>query len=155
MHAVDLLVQFGNKLTRRSTASLRAAQTTRSNAPFCVNLKILLCALMQILQILQIDAELFSFFLLITFYAHKHSNAGALQFLMKEHDKAMLTYKQGLEQEPDNQELKDGLDNCIRALNRCVCVCACECVSVSTCMHLHSFSHLHTLAARSGLFPKQ
>lgn len=47
-------------------------------------------------------------------------SAGALQFLMKEHDKAMLTYKQGLEHEPDNQELKDGVDSCIRALSRCV-----------------------------------
>jgi hypothetical protein len=37
---------------------------------------------------------------------------------MKEHDKAMLTYKQGLEHNPDNQELKEGVDNCIRALSR-------------------------------------
>ena len=43
---------------------------------------------------------------------------GALQYLMKEHDKAMLTYKQGLEHNPDNQELKEGVDNCIRALSR-------------------------------------
>eukprot|EP00983_Pelagomonas_calceolata_P083771 1156229-Pelagomonas_calceolata.AAC.5 len=46
-------------------------------------------------------------------------HAGALQFLMKEHDKAMITYKQGLEHDPENQELKEGVENCIRAISRC------------------------------------
>jgi len=44
--------------------------------------------------------------------------AGALQFLMKEHDKAMITYKQGLEHDPNNQELKEGVESCIRAISR-------------------------------------
>ncbi|KAF5831022.1 hypothetical protein DUNSADRAFT_13691 [Dunaliella salina] len=51
-------------------------------------------------------------------FAKGYSRKGALQFLMKEHDKAMITYKQGLEHDPENQELKEGVENCIRAISR-------------------------------------
>lgn len=37
---------------------------------------------------------------------------------MKEFDKALQTYEQGLEHEPDNQELKDGVMRCLQAINR-------------------------------------
>merc|ERR1712065_87694 len=35
---------------------------------------------------------------------------------MGEYDKAMETYKQGLEQDPESQELKDGLAGCIQKI---------------------------------------
>jgi hypothetical protein len=39
---------------------------------------------------------------------------------MKEHDKALVTYQKGLEHDPDNQELKEGLQACTRAISRLV-----------------------------------
>ncbi|KAK9838651.1 hypothetical protein WJX74_000655 [Apatococcus lobatus] len=44
-----------------------------------------------------------------------YSRKGHLQFFMKEYDKATITYKLGLEKEPDNAELKDGLQRCMEA----------------------------------------
>jgi stress-induced-phosphoprotein 1 len=47
-----------------------------------------------------------------------YSRKGALQFLMREYDKAIATYEAGLKCEPDNAELKDGLMRCLGALDR-------------------------------------
>lgn len=47
-----------------------------------------------------------------------YSRKGTLQFFMKEYDKALQTYEQGLKHEPDNQELKDGVMRCLESINR-------------------------------------
>jgi hypothetical protein len=46
---------------------------------------------------------------------------------LQDYDKAVETYQAGLERDPDNQELKEGLLRCVQAINkvRCVCVCVC------------------------------
>ena len=51
-----------------------------------------------------------------------YSRKGHLQFFMKEHTKAMATYELGLQQDPGNQELKDGLQRCMEAISK-VCFC--------------------------------
>ncbi|PNH03569.1 Heat shock protein STI [Tetrabaena socialis] len=51
-------------------------------------------------------------------FAKGYSRKGALQFFMKEWDKAIETYQKGLALEPDNQELKDGLQRAIDAIGR-------------------------------------
>lgn len=47
-----------------------------------------------------------------------YSRKGTLQFFMKEYDKALATYEQGLKHEPENQELKDGVMRCLESINR-------------------------------------
>lgn len=47
-----------------------------------------------------------------------YSRKGALQYFMKEYDKAMATYEAGLKHDPDNQELKDGIMSCLQAIDR-------------------------------------
>lgn len=37
---------------------------------------------------------------------------------MKDYDKAVETYQAGLERDPDNQELKEGLLRCVQAINK-------------------------------------
>ena len=37
---------------------------------------------------------------------------------LQEFDKAVETYQAGLERDPDNQELKDGLMRCVQAINK-------------------------------------
>jgi tetratricopeptide (TPR) repeat protein len=75
-----------------------------------------------------------------------YSRKGALQFFMKEYDKAMATYEAGLKYEPDNAELKEGIMRCLEAIDRiahgewCFVIhvagsgvcgeCTCLCVSV-------------------------
>lgn len=46
-----------------------------------------------------------------------YSRKGHLQFFMKEYSKAMTTYEEGLKQDPENMELKDGLRRCVQAIN--------------------------------------
>lgn len=46
-----------------------------------------------------------------------YSRKGHLQFFMKEYSKAMTTYEEGLKQDPENVELKDGLRRCVQAIN--------------------------------------
>ena len=43
---------------------------------------------------------------------------GSLQFFMKEYEKAMETYKKGLEVDPESEEMKDGLKRCVQQINR-------------------------------------
>ncbi|KAK9823595.1 hypothetical protein WJX72_004113 [[Myrmecia] bisecta] len=47
-----------------------------------------------------------------------YSRKGHLQFFMKEYDKALATYEEGLKQDPGNQELKEGMQRCIEAINK-------------------------------------
>lgn len=51
-------------------------------------------------------------------FAKGYSRKGTVQFFMKEYDKALETYRQGLEQDKDNEELKDGMKRCAEAINR-------------------------------------
>ncbi|CAL5222224.1 g4557 [Coccomyxa viridis] len=43
---------------------------------------------------------------------------GHLQFFMKEYEKAAETYEAGLQQDPNNLELKDGIARCMEAVNK-------------------------------------
>ena len=43
---------------------------------------------------------------------------GTLQFFSKEYDKAIATYQQGLKYEPDNAELREGIERCYEAISR-------------------------------------
>jgi hypothetical protein len=45
-------------------------------------------------------------------------NRVVLSFVPQEYDKAVETYRAGLERDPDNQELKDGLLRCVQAINK-------------------------------------
>ncbi|GIL51593.1 hypothetical protein Vafri_7436 [Volvox africanus] len=51
-------------------------------------------------------------------FAKGYSRKGTLQYFMKEYDKAIETYQKGLELEPDNAELQDGLQRAIEAISR-------------------------------------
>jgi len=47
-----------------------------------------------------------------------YSRKGAVQFFMKEYDKALETYQEGLKHEPRNQELLDGVRRCVEQINK-------------------------------------
>lgn len=49
------------------------------------------------------------------------SRKGHLQFFMKEYDKALATYQAGLEHDPANAELKEGIARCFEAINKVRC----------------------------------
>ena len=49
------------------------------------------------------------------------SRKGHLQFFMKEYDKALETYQAGLEHDPNNAELKEGITRCFEAIDK-VCL---------------------------------
>ncbi|KAL6979701.1 Hsp70-Hsp90 organizing protein 2 [Sarracenia purpurea var. burkii] len=51
-------------------------------------------------------------------FAKGYSRKGAIQFFMKEHDKALETYQEGLKLEPHNQELLDGVRRCVEQINK-------------------------------------
>ncbi|XP_008791693.2 hsp70-Hsp90 organizing protein-like [Phoenix dactylifera] len=51
-------------------------------------------------------------------FSKGYTRKGALQFLMKEHDKALETYQEGLKHDPNNQELMDGVRRCIEQINK-------------------------------------
>ncbi|GAB4817982.1 hypothetical protein N2152v2_005028 [Parachlorella kessleri] len=51
-------------------------------------------------------------------FAKGYSRKGHLQYFMKEYDKAMTTYEEGLRHDPDSAELKEGLMRCIEAINK-------------------------------------
>ncbi|GLC38660.1 Hsp70-Hsp90 organizing protein 3 [Pleodorina starrii] len=51
-------------------------------------------------------------------FAKGYSRKGTLQYFMKEYDKAIETYNKGLELEPDNGELQDGLQRAVEAIGR-------------------------------------
>ncbi|XP_010455678.1 PREDICTED: hsp70-Hsp90 organizing protein 3 [Camelina sativa] len=47
-----------------------------------------------------------------------YNRKGAIQFLMKEYDKAMETYQEGLKHDAKNQELLDGVRRCVEQINK-------------------------------------
>lgn len=51
-------------------------------------------------------------------FAKGYSRKGHIQYFMKEYNKAMETYRAGLEHDPNNEELKEGLMRCIDSINR-------------------------------------
>ncbi|KAK8963974.1 Heat shock protein STI [Platanthera guangdongensis] len=51
-------------------------------------------------------------------FSKGYTRKGAIQFFMKEYDKALETYQQGLKFDPKNQELIDGIRRCVEQINR-------------------------------------
>ncbi|KAK6935227.1 Tetratricopeptide repeat 1 [Dillenia turbinata] len=51
-------------------------------------------------------------------FAKGYTRKGAIQFFMKEYDKALETYQEGLKHDPKNEELKDGVRRCIEQINK-------------------------------------
>ncbi|KAF3322405.1 hsp70-Hsp90 organizing protein 3 [Carex littledalei] len=47
-----------------------------------------------------------------------YTRKGAVQFFMKEYEKAMQTYQEGLKHDPNNQELTDGIRRCVEQVNK-------------------------------------
>ncbi|EMS56336.1 Heat shock protein STI [Triticum urartu] len=47
-----------------------------------------------------------------------YTRKGAVQFFMKEYEKAMETYQAGLKLDPNNQELLDGIRRCVEQINK-------------------------------------
>ncbi|KAJ8764191.1 hypothetical protein K2173_005371 [Erythroxylum novogranatense] len=47
-----------------------------------------------------------------------YTRKGAIKFFMKEYEKALETYQEGLKHEPQNQELLDGVRRCVEQLNK-------------------------------------
>ncbi|ERM94729.1 hypothetical protein AMTRI_Chr03g143920 [Amborella trichopoda] len=47
-----------------------------------------------------------------------YSRKGAIQFFMKEYDKALETYQEGLKHDPNNQELMEGVQRCVEQINK-------------------------------------
>lgn len=52
-------------------------------------------------------------------FSKGYTRKGAVQFFMKESDKALETYKEGLKHDPNNQELLDGIKRCDILLHSC------------------------------------
>lgn len=51
-------------------------------------------------------------------FAKGYSRKAAVQFFMKDFDKALATYTAGLKHDADNEELKDGVRRCVEQINR-------------------------------------
>ncbi|CAN0908605.1 Hsp70-Hsp90 organizing protein 3 [Linum grandiflorum] len=51
-------------------------------------------------------------------FAKGYTRKGAIQFFMKEYEKAMETYQEGLKHDPRNPELLDGVRRCVEQLNK-------------------------------------
>ncbi|OAY59965.1 hsp70-Hsp90 organizing protein 3 [Manihot esculenta] len=51
-------------------------------------------------------------------FSKGYTRKGAVQFFMKEYDKALETYQEGLRHDPQNQELLDGVRRCVEQLNK-------------------------------------
>ncbi|KAJ7514759.1 hypothetical protein O6H91_23G058200 [Diphasiastrum complanatum] len=51
-------------------------------------------------------------------FSKGYSRKGAIQFLMKEYDKALETYQTGLKYDENNQELLDGIRRCVEQINK-------------------------------------
>ncbi|CAN1174555.1 Hsp70-Hsp90 organizing protein 2 [Linum perenne] len=51
-------------------------------------------------------------------FAKGYTRKGAIQFFMKEYEKAMETYQEGLKHDPRNQELLDGVRRCVEQINK-------------------------------------
>jgi len=51
-------------------------------------------------------------------FSKGYTRKGAIQFFMKEYDKALETYQEGLKLDPNNQELMDGIRRCVEQINK-------------------------------------
>ncbi|KAJ0859792.1 putative Heat shock chaperonin-binding, tetratricopeptide-like helical domain superfamily [Helianthus annuus] len=51
-------------------------------------------------------------------FSKGYTRKGAIQFFMKEHDKALETYQEGLKHDPQNPELLEGVRSCVQQINR-------------------------------------
>lgn len=51
-------------------------------------------------------------------FSKGYSRKGAVLFFMKDYDKALAAYQQGLELDPDNEELRDGVQRCVTQINK-------------------------------------
>ncbi|KAI4303228.1 hypothetical protein MLD38_038883 [Melastoma candidum] len=51
-------------------------------------------------------------------FSKGYNRKGAIQFFMKEYDKALETYQEGLKHDPSNQELLDGVRRCVEQINK-------------------------------------
>ncbi|KAF4360449.1 hypothetical protein CsatB_004108 [Cannabis sativa] len=51
-------------------------------------------------------------------FSKGYTRKGAVQFFMKEYDKALETYQLGLKHDPQNQELLDGVRRCVDQINK-------------------------------------
>ncbi|GAB2244852.1 hypothetical protein Droror1_Dr00000345 [Drosera rotundifolia] len=51
-------------------------------------------------------------------FAKGYTRKGAVQFFMKEYDKALETYQEGLKHEPNNPELLDGVKRSVQQINK-------------------------------------
>ncbi|KAG9452421.1 hypothetical protein H6P81_005325 [Aristolochia fimbriata] len=51
-------------------------------------------------------------------FSKGYTRKGAVQFFMKEYDKALETYQEGLKLDPNNPELTDGVRRCIEQINK-------------------------------------
>ncbi|XWS49792.1 hypothetical protein CRYUN_Cryun12cG0033000 [Craigia yunnanensis] len=51
-------------------------------------------------------------------FSKGYTRKGAVQFFMKEYDKALETYQEGLKHDPNNQELLDGVRRCVEQINK-------------------------------------
>ncbi|KAF6133908.1 hypothetical protein GIB67_040672 [Kingdonia uniflora] len=51
-------------------------------------------------------------------FSKGYTRKGAIQFFMKEYDKALETYQEGLKHDPNNQDLLDGVRRCVGQINR-------------------------------------
>ncbi|KAJ0048056.1 hypothetical protein Pint_15937 [Pistacia integerrima] len=51
-------------------------------------------------------------------FSKGYTRKGAAQFFMKEYDKALETYQEGLKLDPENQELLDGMRRCVQQINK-------------------------------------
>ncbi|KAJ7952463.1 Hsp70-Hsp90 organizing protein [Quillaja saponaria] len=52
------------------------------------------------------------------FFCKGYTRKGAIQFFMKEYDKALETYQEGLKHDRNNQELLDGIKRCVQQINK-------------------------------------
>lgn len=51
-------------------------------------------------------------------FSKGYTRKGAVQFFMKEYDKALETYQEGLKHDANNQELMDGVRRCVEQINK-------------------------------------
>jgi stress-induced-phosphoprotein 1 len=51
-------------------------------------------------------------------FSKGYTRKGAVQFFMKEYEKALETYQEGLKHDPKNQELLDGVRRCVEQINK-------------------------------------
>ncbi|KAH6818098.1 stress-inducible protein [Perilla frutescens var. frutescens] len=51
-------------------------------------------------------------------FSKGYTRKGAVQFFMKEYEKALETYQEGLKHDPNNQELLDGISRCVEQINK-------------------------------------